>query len=86
MIADRLNEEWLRGETSRAVFEVRAALQHLRNTVAETDSKIAEITGSAAFYAVDTEIKTEGQACIQIVKQIKDALDAHSDFLNWDKP
>lgn len=85
-IAEKLAEEWAKGEASRMVFEIKATLQNAKNVLGETDMRVSEIIAADSIDDVDQEIKAEGLACIQIVRAAKDALADHSDFLDWDQP
>jgi len=85
-ITDKLNTSWASSEQSSAVFEVRATLQNLKNVADETKSKVDAITSSASFDSVDAEIKQEGAALIVIMNSLVNALNNHSDFLEWTQP
>ena len=85
-ITDKLNDSWNTSDASRAVFEVRAAIQNLSNVAIETKSRIDIITGSASFDSVDAEIKAEGATLIGIVNSLNNAFANHNDFINWTQP
>jgi len=82
-IETKLNESWNTSKTMNAVFEVRAQAETVYNVLQESIVRINEITSDTGFSAVDTEIKDEGRAIINILNQAKDALDKHSEFLKW---
>ena len=86
MIKEKLDAECLRGEASAAVFELRALLEHVYQVLNETINRVNEIVSAEHFDSVDAEIKQEGALIKDILKTAKDALDSHSEFLNWTKP
>lgn len=85
-IETKLNGAWNTNEAMSAVFEVRAQAENVYNALQESIARINEIVASASFSDVDAEIKSEGQAIIQILNQSKTALDGHAEFLNWRQP
>lgn len=85
-IKTKLNQARTTNETMDAIFKVRAQAETAYNVLRESIARINEIVSDASFNDVDAEIKTEGQAIINILNQSKDALDEHADFLNWRQP
>ena len=85
-IKNKLNEAWQTDKTTDAIFEFRATVENAFNVLQETISKIDEIASSASFADVDTEIKQVGVAIRKILKDAKEALDAHKDFIEWKQP
>ena len=86
MIKEKLDTEFIRGETSQAVFELRALLEHVYQVLNETINRVNEIVSAEHFDSIDANIKQEGASIQDILKTTKDALDNHSEFLNWTKP
>jgi len=82
----KLNSAWQTNEAMDAVFEFRAQAENAYNVLQETVARIDEIIAGSNFVDVDAEIKNEGSAIRNILNQSKDALDAHSNFINWRKP
>ncbi|MFW6121759.1 MAG: hypothetical protein ACOC80_12810 [Petrotogales bacterium] len=82
-IKNKLNTAWGTNETMKAVFEFRAQAENAYNVLQETVARIDEIVAESNFQNVDSEIKSEGSAIKDILKQAKEALDSHSDFINW---
>jgi len=85
-IKTKLNSAWQTNEAMDAVFEFRAQAENAYNVLQETVARIDEIIAGSNFIDVDAEIKNEGSAVRNILNQSKDALDAHSNFINWRKP
>ena len=85
-IKDKLDFAWTTNEAMDAVFEVRAQVENAYNVLSESIARINEIVADASFDDVDAEIKTEGVAIINILKQSKAALDGHGAFINWRQP
>jgi len=85
-ITDKLNTAWTTNEAMDAVFEARALFQNLANVALETQARIDEIAAGASFASVDLEIKQEAGACRTIVNALVNALEDHSDFIEWKQP
>ena len=85
-IKDKLNSAWQTDKMTDAVFEFRATTENAFNVLQETLTKIDEIAASASFADVDDEIKQTGVAIRNILKDAKEALDAHVEFLDWTQP
>jgi len=85
-IETKLNSAWSMNEAMDAVFEVRAQAENVYNVLQESIARINEIVAGASFGDVDDEIRDEGQAIISILNQSKNALDGHTDFLQWRQP
>ena len=86
MIKEKLDSEFEEGQQSESCFEFRAVAENAYNILSETILRLEEIKVSGRFEKVDAEIKTEGQAILNVLKQVKQALDDHTDFLNWRQP
>jgi len=86
MITTELNEEWGRNKQADNVFEVRAIIQDAYNTLEERTTKLEELVAGSEFTDVDDEIKTQGAACIAILKKAKTDLDEYKDLINWTQP
>ena len=82
----KLNDEFEEGKQSEEVFSFRAISENAYSILQETITQLEEIKASGRFNLVDAEIKAKGQAILTILKDAKNLLDAHSDFLNWQKP
>ena len=82
-IKDKLDAAWADNLMQDATFEVRAVMQNGYNQLSETVAMIDAIIARAVFAGVDSEIKTKGQAIRTIFNSAKNALDGHTDFLNW---
>jgi len=85
-VKEKLNEAWQTDKTTDAIFEFRALAENAYNVLQETLTKIDEIASSDNFADVDTEIKQTGVAIRKILKDAKDALDGHGEFINWKQP
>jgi len=85
-IKDKLDLAWQDNLMQDATFEFRAAAQTGYWQIEETIRKFNEILGKSIFANVDVEIKTKGQAILNIFTQAKAALDAHVVFLEWQQP
>jgi hypothetical protein len=82
-IKEKLNSAWQTDQAMDSVFEFRAVIENLFNTLQETINRIDEIAGSANFADVDEEIKAEGVAIRKILNDAKASLDSHSEFITW---
>jgi len=85
-IKNKLNEAWQTDKMTDTIFEFRATVENAFSVLQEAISKIDEIAASANFVDVDDEIKQTGVAVRKILKDAKEALDAHGDFINWKQP
>ena len=85
-VKDKLDVAYADKLMQDATFEFRAAAQNGYWQIEETVRKFNEILGKSVFANVDVEIKTKGQAVLNIFAQAKAALDAHVDFLEWKQP
>ena len=56
-ITEKLNTSWASNEQSSAVFQVRAAMQNLKNVADETKVTVDALTAGSSFATVDQEIK-----------------------------
>ena len=83
MVKDKLDQAYQTSESMVDVFEFRALAENAYRVIDETITKIDELAGGANFQDVDDEIKQEGIAIRDILRQAKEALDSHSEFLNW---
>ena len=85
-VKNKLNEAWHSDKMTNAIFEFRATVENAFNVLQEAITRIDEIASSANFADVDAEIKAEGVDIRKILKNAKDALDAHLEFINWKQP
>jgi len=85
-IKNKLNEAWQNDKTTDAIFEFRATVENAFNVLQETVGRIDEIAASDSFVDVDAEIKQAGVAIRKILKDAKEALDSHGEFLEWKQP
>jgi len=85
-VKNKLNEAWHADKMTDAIFEFRAIVENASNVLQETITKIDEIASSANFADVDDEIKQTGVAIRKILKDAKDALSAHGEFIGWKQP
>lgn len=87
MIKETLDQLWSVKKAKEAVFELRATVQNAYFVLEETVAKVDEIIARDSFKDVDSEIKSEGQAISQALKQIKDDLNSnHGEFIDWKQP
>lgn len=82
-IKNKLNSAWQTNKVMDAVFEFRAQAENAYNVLQEVVARIDEIVANTDFSGVDKEILDEGGAIRNILKQSKDELDKHSDFIEW---
>ena len=85
-IKNKLNEAWQNDKMTDAIFEFRATVENAFNVLQEAVSRIDEIVASDSFVDVDAEIKQAGVAIRKILKDAKEALDSHNDFIAWTQP
>lgn len=86
MIKEKLDSAWQTDKTMDSIFEFRALAQNAFGVLMETVSKIDEIASSTNFQDVDSEIKQTGAAIRKILKDAKDALEIHGEFIAWQQP
>lgn len=86
MIKQKLNEEFEEGQQSSDCFSFRAIAQNAYNVIVETIERLEEIKAGGRFDKVDAEIKQEGQAILNILKDALTALNEHKEFLEWSQP
>jgi len=82
-ITEKLDQAWTTNSAMDAIFEVRAVIQNLNNVAKETQATIDRIAAGGSFASVDAEIKTEAAQCRTIVNALVNALEAHSEFVDW---
>lgn len=85
-VKNKLNEAWHSDKMTNAVFEFRATVENAFAVLQETMTKIDEIASSANFADVDEEIKQTGVAIRKILKDAKEAMSAHAEFIDWRQP
>jgi len=85
-IIEKLNLEFEEGKQSESCFSFRATIENVYNVITETITQLEEIKAGGHFDKIDIEIRQEGQAVLDILKQTKDDLDAHGDLLLWRQP
>lgn len=85
-VTDKLNDEWGRGEQSRAVFEFRAAAQNFYTVLEQTVAKMDKIAAGSKFGGVDIELKAEGVEIKNEIEMLKTTLDDNLAFIKWTQP
>ena len=85
-ITQKLNFEFEEGKQSEECFSFRAIAQNAYNVIVETIDRLEEIKTSGRFDKVDVEIKQEGQAILNVLKDSLTALNEHKEFLEWSQP
>jgi len=85
-IKNKLNEAWQTDKMTGTIFEFRATVENAFNVLQEAITRIDEIAASDSFVDVDGEIKQTGVAIRKILKDAKDFLDAHAEFISWRQP
>ena len=81
-----MNATWTVGETKKAVFDARAALQGWSDVVTETDNTLTEIQKRASFAAVPASVKAELIVMRAAITQSKNLCSSHTVFLQWNQP
>ncbi|GAF71336.1 unnamed protein product [marine sediment metagenome] len=81
-----LTAHWSKHEEAKAVYDVKARLTGLYNTIKGNLAAIEECISSDAFEEVNTEIVAEAQALVDDLTACKEAMEVHLEFLEWTPP
>lgn len=82
----KMDEASIAARQMASVLAVRAPMQSARADLKRYKADIDREIAKGDFNTVDQEIKDEAQACRTIINQAAAALEAHSEFLDWEPP